>query len=122
MFVGTGGYLSLPAGIAAFILGIKVVIQEQNSSPGMESRILGRFAERIFLGFNGCVKYFQKEKCMVYGNPVRVSLNKYTSKAAARLHFFPNLMKKRDGEAQVWIAFVIKVKSNWCWYLDGLMV
>lgn len=101
IFVGTGGYLSLPAGIAACILGIKVVIQEQNSYPGIESRILGSFAERIFLGFNGCVKYFRKEKCMVYGNPVRVSLKKYTSKAAARMHFFPNSIKKGEGEAQV---------------------
>ncbi|KAJ4788565.1 hypothetical protein LUZ62_039811 [Rhynchospora pubera] len=101
VFVGTGGYLSLPAGIAAFILGIKVVVQEQNSSPGIESRVLGTFAERVFLGFNGCVKYFQKEKCMVYGNPVRVSLKKYTSKAAARLHFFPGSIKKGEGETQV---------------------
>lgn len=91
----------MPAGIAAFILGIKVVIQEQNSYPGTESWVLGRFAERVFLGFNGCVKYFQKDKCMVYGNPVRVSLKKYTSKAVARLHFFPNSIKKVEGEAQV---------------------
>lgn len=91
----------MPAGIAAFILGIKVVIQEQNSYPGTESWVLGRFAERVFLGFNGCVKYFQKDKCMVYGNPVRVSLKKYTSKAVARLHFFPNSIKKGEGEAQV---------------------
>ncbi|KAJ3695675.1 hypothetical protein LUZ60_001052 [Juncus effusus] len=101
IIVGTGGYLSVPACLSAFILGIKIVIQEQNSYPGMENWLLGRLAERVFLGFNTCVKYFQKDKCLVYGNPVRVSLRKYTSKAVARSHFFPTLAKKKEMEPQV---------------------
>ncbi|XP_073003218.1 uncharacterized protein [Typha latifolia] len=92
--VGTGGYVAFPVCAAAFIAGIKIVIQEQNSFPGLTNRSLAPFAEKIFLAFNGCVKYFPKPKCLVYGNPIRLSLRRYTSKAVARSHFFPKIGDK----------------------------
>lgn len=87
--VGTGGYVAAPVCFAAVLSGIKIVIQEQNSFPGLTNRSLAPYAEKIFLAFNGCVKHFPKKKCIVYGNPVRLSLRRYTSKAVARSHFFP---------------------------------
>lgn len=87
--VGTGGYVAAPVCLAAMLAGIKIAIQEQNAFPGLTNRIIAPFATKIFLAFNGCVKYFPKEKCAVYGNPVRLSLRRYISKVEARTHFFP---------------------------------
>ncbi|XP_010906977.2 uncharacterized protein [Elaeis guineensis] len=96
--VGTGGYVAAPVCFAAVLSGIKIAIQEQNSFPGLTNRALAPYAEKIFLAFNGCVKHFPKKKCLVYGNPVRLSLRRYTSKVVARSHFFP---KAGSDKAQV---------------------
>ncbi|MFC1528452.1 undecaprenyldiphospho-muramoylpentapeptide beta-N-acetylglucosaminyltransferase [Candidatus Latescibacterota bacterium] len=70
--IATGGYVSGPPVIAAYMMGIPVVIHEQNSFPGITNKKLGRFAEIVFLGFQDAVKYFEgKAKTMVTGNPVR---------------------------------------------------
>ncbi|RWR72222.1 Glycosyl transferase [Cinnamomum micranthum f. kanehirae] len=87
--VGTGGYVAAPVCLAAALSGVKVVIQEQNSVPGLANRLLGLFADKVFVSFESSSTYFPTEKCEVSGNPVRASLRRYTSKAVARMHFFP---------------------------------
>ncbi|XP_021909384.1 uncharacterized protein LOC110823333 [Carica papaya] len=101
--VGTGGYASFSACLAAVLSGIKVVIQEQNSVPGIANWVLSLFADVIFVAFNSTVDCFpRKSKCMVVGNPVRQSLKGYVSKAVARTHFFPRSGKLAgDSEARV---------------------
>ncbi|XP_039116437.1 UDP-N-acetylglucosamine--N-acetylmuramyl-(pentapeptide) pyrophosphoryl-undecaprenol N-acetylglucosamine transferase-like [Dioscorea cayenensis subsp. rotundata] len=100
--LGTGSYVAAPVCFAAALAGIKFVIQEQNSFPGLTNRSLAPYAEKIFLAFNACVKYFPKEKCVVSGNPVRLALRRYVSKAVARSHFFPKASAKNgDEKAQV---------------------
>ena len=47
----TGGFVGVPVGIAAFMLGIPVFIHESNAVPGLSNRILARVARKIFLGF-----------------------------------------------------------------------
>ncbi|XP_042507963.1 UDP-N-acetylglucosamine--N-acetylmuramyl-(pentapeptide) pyrophosphoryl-undecaprenol N-acetylglucosamine transferase isoform X2 [Macadamia integrifolia] len=98
---GTGGYVSFPVCIAAALNGLKVVIQEQNSMPGIANRVLSIFADLIFVAFNSSLEYFPKQKCIVSGNPVRLSLRRYASKAVARSHFFPKAAKSGDSEAKV---------------------
>ena len=49
--VGTGGYVSVPVILAARAAGIPVLLQEQNSVPGLATRFLARFADRV------CVQY-----------------------------------------------------------------
>ncbi|KAL6007591.1 hypothetical protein ACLOJK_033090 [Asimina triloba] len=87
--VGTGGYVSAPTCLAAALHGIRVVIQEQNSVPGLANRLLGLFAQTIFVAFDTCSMYFPRDKCVLSGNPVRASLRMFISKAVARRHFFP---------------------------------
>ncbi|XP_010268482.1 PREDICTED: uncharacterized protein LOC104605180 [Nelumbo nucifera] len=99
--VGTGGYVSFPVCLTAALQGLKVVIQEQNSMPGIANRVLSRFADLIFVVFNSSLVYFPKDKCVVCGNPVRSSLRRYVSKAVARTHFFPKAAKTWDPEAKV---------------------
>ncbi|KDP35168.1 hypothetical protein JCGZ_10702 [Jatropha curcas] len=89
--IGTGGYVSFPTCVAALIRGIKVVIQEQNSVPGIANYILSFFAEIVFVAYNSTVECFsRKNKCLVSGNPIRLSLRKSLSKAVARKKFFPS--------------------------------
>ncbi len=69
--LGVGGYASGPTVLAAFLLGIRRAIHEQNVIPGMTNRILRRFSQRIFVSFEETKEYFPEKKTVVTGNPVR---------------------------------------------------
>jgi UDP-N-acetylglucosamine--N-acetylmuramyl-(pentapeptide) pyrophosphoryl-undecaprenol N-acetylglucosamine transferase len=70
--LGVGGYASGPAVMAAYFIGIKTAIAEQNVLPGLTNRILGRFSDKIFISFTETGKWFQNKKVIVTGNPVRM--------------------------------------------------
>lgn len=72
--IGTGGYVCGPVVLAAFLSGVKTCIQEQNAVPGVTNRILGKFANRIFLGSEAATKCFSKNKVFVEGNPIRADV------------------------------------------------
>ncbi|XP_020572812.1 uncharacterized protein LOC110019486 [Phalaenopsis equestris] len=99
--IGTGGYVAAPVYLAAVLSGTKIAVQEQNAFPGIANKIASPFASKIFLAFNECLKHFPNKKCSVFGNPVRLSLRKYVSKAAATTHFFPDLEKLGEEKVQV---------------------
>lgn len=69
-FVGTGGFVSGPVGIAAKMKKIPLFIQEQNSFPGLTNRKLGKFAKLIFLGYDSAKRYFPADKTVFSGNPI----------------------------------------------------
>lgn len=73
--IGTGGYVSGPAIWGASIMGAKIILLEQNSYPGVTTRLLEKSADEIHISFEESKKYFRmKEKLFVTGNPVRESL------------------------------------------------
>lgn len=71
--VVTGGYAGAPAGIVAGLMGIPLVLQEQNSVPGAVTRLLTRFAVRIHVAYPEAIDRLPagRERCVVSGNPVR---------------------------------------------------
>jgi UDP-N-acetylglucosamine--N-acetylmuramyl-(pentapeptide) pyrophosphoryl-undecaprenol N-acetylglucosamine transferase len=69
--LGVGGYASGPTLMAAFLLGIRRAIHEQNLVPGMTNQILKWFSQRIFVSFEDSTNYFPKRKTLVTGTPVR---------------------------------------------------
>jgi UDP-N-acetylglucosamine--N-acetylmuramyl-(pentapeptide) pyrophosphoryl-undecaprenol N-acetylglucosamine transferase len=69
--IGVGGYISFPISFAAFILRIPLFLQEQNVSVGITNRVLGRMAQKVFLGFEEAESYFPNSKIVVTGNPIR---------------------------------------------------
>ena len=69
--LGTGGFVSLPVGLAARVLGRPLALQEQNAIPGSTNRLLGRWARRIYLGFGEAGAYFPAGRSRDTGNPVR---------------------------------------------------
>lgn len=72
--VGTGGYVSAPAVRAAHKLNIPIYIQEQNSLPGLTTRIGNRYADVVFTAYEAAEKYLDAEKCQLVGNPIRQDL------------------------------------------------
>lgn len=73
--VGAGGYVSGPAIFCASIMGAKVILLEQNSYPGLTTRLLERFADQIHTSFEDSKKYFRnQDRVFITGNPVRDDL------------------------------------------------
>ncbi|MNX09138.1 UDP-N-acetylglucosamine transferase [compost metagenome] len=88
--VGTGGYVSAPAVIAARLEGIPAVICEQNVFPGIANRALAQLATRIFTTFPESDRYFPKGKVECLGNPIRPEAYRLTTEEArVRLGFPP---------------------------------
>jgi len=73
-FLGTGGFVSGPVGYAAHLKKIPIFLQEQNSFPGATTRILSKYAKKIFLGNEGAKKYFPSEKIIISGNPINTNV------------------------------------------------
>jgi UDP-N-acetylglucosamine--N-acetylmuramyl-(pentapeptide) pyrophosphoryl-undecaprenol N-acetylglucosamine transferase len=71
LVLGVGGYASGPLVLAAALLGYPTAIQEQNSRPGFTNRVLGIFAVRVFVAFEGARSFFSQRKTRLLGNPVR---------------------------------------------------
>ena len=56
---------------AAGLLGVPIVLQEQNSIPGWTNRFLAPFADLICCGFEDAVSAFPSLPAEWTGNPVR---------------------------------------------------
>ncbi len=72
--VGTGGYVSGPVLLAAWLRGRPLLIQEQNAYAGLTNRVLSRLASRIHLAFPEAKDWVPAEWAVVSGNPTRRSL------------------------------------------------
>lgn len=74
MVVVTGGYACAPSGLVAVCMGIPLVLQEQNSLPGITTRMLSCHAARIHLAYpeaKDAISRRVRDKVVVSGNPVR---------------------------------------------------
>jgi len=70
VIVATGGYVSIPAGMAARLLRIPLVVQEQNAIPGATNRLLVRWARAVSIPHESVARFFPG-KATVTGVPVR---------------------------------------------------
>ncbi len=85
VIMATGGYVSGPPVLAARSAGVPVMMQEQNSYPGITTRKLAPYAETVFLGFADAAKYFSGNiKTVVTGNPVRGDIDTGNREEAAQ--------------------------------------
>ncbi|MHC5201888.1 undecaprenyldiphospho-muramoylpentapeptide beta-N-acetylglucosaminyltransferase [Myroides sp. LJL119] len=83
--IGTGGFASGPVVKMANMMGIKTVIQEQNSFPGLTNKLLGKKVDLVFVAYDGLDSYFDRNKLIKTGNPVREDLiSKITDKQQAK--------------------------------------
>jgi len=72
VILGMGGFASGPGGIAAKLLGIPLIIHEQNAKAGLTNRILARVANRVLVAFPSV--FPKKIKAIHTGNPLRFDL------------------------------------------------
>ena len=73
--IGSGGYVAGPAIWGASVLGAKIILLEQNSYPGVTTRLLEKHADEIHISFEDSKKYLKKKKILLTtGNPVRKDL------------------------------------------------
>jgi UDP-N-acetylglucosamine--N-acetylmuramyl-(pentapeptide) pyrophosphoryl-undecaprenol N-acetylglucosamine transferase len=85
--VGTGGYVSGPVLYAATLAGVPTLIQEQNSYPGVTTRLLGKRVNEVHLTFEQSRRYFSRaDNVFVSGNPTRRDLEN-VSRAEAMKYF-----------------------------------
>ena len=86
--IGTGGFASGPTLYVASLKGVKTLIQEQNSYPGITNKLLSKKANKICVAYDGLERFFPSEKIIKTGNPVRQDLLDVASKKEEANIFF----------------------------------
>jgi UDP-N-acetylglucosamine--N-acetylmuramyl-(pentapeptide) pyrophosphoryl-undecaprenol N-acetylglucosamine transferase len=84
-----GGYVCLPAGIAARLLHIPLVIHDSDAHPGLTNRILGKWATAIATG--APLKYYSypADRSRYVGIPISSEFHKFSNeeRQAARVQW-----------------------------------
>ena len=75
--VGVGGYASGPTLKVAGSMGIPTLLQEQNSYAGVTNKLLAKDAKKICVAYEGMDRFFDKDKIILTGNPVRQGLRNH---------------------------------------------
>jgi len=78
--VGFGGYASGPVCMVASMMNIPVVLQEQNSYAGLTNKMLAKRAVKICVAYDGMDKFFDNNKIIFTGNPVRQDISELHDK------------------------------------------
>lgn len=79
--ISFGGYLGLPAVIAAWFLRIPSVIHEQPIVQGLANKLSAPFATRIAVSFPSSAQFYPESKVVLTGNPFQPNLLKVDKKA-----------------------------------------
>lgn len=74
LVVGLGSYSAGPVVLAARLMGVKIVLHEQNILPGITNRMLARFADMIFVSFEDTKAHLASTRSKLTGNPVRQAI------------------------------------------------
>lgn len=86
--IGTGGFASGPTLYMASKRGVKTLIQEQNSYPGITNRWLAKKVDKICVAYDNLERFFPSKKMIKTGNPVRQDLLQINSKRKEALAYF----------------------------------
>jgi UDP-N-acetylglucosamine--N-acetylmuramyl-(pentapeptide) pyrophosphoryl-undecaprenol N-acetylglucosamine transferase len=70
--LGMGGYVTVPASLAARRAGLQFFLQEQNALPGLATRFAARRALTTFLGLPGRAERLPRSE--IVGNPLRPAI------------------------------------------------
>ncbi|MFN8548439.1 MAG: undecaprenyldiphospho-muramoylpentapeptide beta-N-acetylglucosaminyltransferase [Candidatus Eisenbacteria bacterium] len=82
----TGGYASSPIVVAAWMKKLPIVLQEQNSVPGLTNRVASRLAKEVHLAFACSRRFFPKRRHLrLSGNPLRGQITQGSRQRALRL-------------------------------------
>lgn len=94
--IGVGGYASGPTLKMAERLKIPTFLQEQNSYAGVTNKLLAKRARKICVAYDNMERFFDRNKIIITGNPVRKDILDVSQKREEAIRYFrldPN--KKR---------------------------
>lgn len=86
--IGFGGYASLPLLWQAQNMGLKTIIWEGNSYAGMANKILGRRVCNICVSYDNMSRFFNINKIIKTGNPIRGIFGSLNKKSDESLTYF----------------------------------
>lgn len=86
--IGVGGFASGPTLYMANRSGLPVLIQEQNSYPGITNKLLANKANSICVAYPNMDRFFPAEKIIETGNPIRKHIIQISGKRDQALKHF----------------------------------
>jgi UDP-N-acetylglucosamine--N-acetylmuramyl-(pentapeptide) pyrophosphoryl-undecaprenol N-acetylglucosamine transferase len=78
----TGGYVAVPAGMAATTLGVPLVLMNSDADSLLSTRLLAPLAAGVLCGFDGAAAQKAGAKGLITGNPVRAEISAIPAPAA----------------------------------------
>ena len=70
----TGGYVAVPAGMAASTMSVPLVLLNSDAAPLMSTKMLKSLASAVLCGFDGAAVKTAGDKGLVTGNPMRAEI------------------------------------------------
>ena len=70
----SGGYVAVPAGLAARLNGTPLLMHQQDVPPNLSNKLLAPLATRISVAFADSLRYFPSQKTVQLGNPIRQAI------------------------------------------------
>jgi UDP-N-acetylglucosamine--N-acetylmuramyl-(pentapeptide) pyrophosphoryl-undecaprenol N-acetylglucosamine transferase len=70
----SGGYVAVPAGLAARFNRVPLLMHQQDVPPNLSNRLVAPLATRISVAFADSLAYFPERKTLQLGNPIRQAM------------------------------------------------
>ena len=67
-----GGFVCLPVGVVAHVLGIKLVIHDSDTVAGLTNRVLSKYAVKIATGMPTEYYHYPQDRTIFVGSPIKV--------------------------------------------------
>ncbi len=91
----SGGYVAVPAGLAARLNGVPLLMHQQDVPPNLSNKLLAPLATRISVAFADSLRYFPAQKTVQLGNPIRQAIldirDVSLQQARTELGFIPHI-------------------------------
>ncbi|HKW20838.1 MAG TPA: undecaprenyldiphospho-muramoylpentapeptide beta-N-acetylglucosaminyltransferase [Ktedonobacterales bacterium] len=111
----SGGYVSVPAGLAARIEGVPLVMHQQDVPANLANRLLTPFATRISVSFPDSLRHFPRRRTTLTGNPVREEI-------LAMVGADPAPHKSRFGFSPEWPVLLVTGGSQGARHLNQVVI
>src|SRR5690349_12985723 len=70
----SGGYVAVPAGLAARLNRVPLLMHQQDVPPNLSNKLVAPLATRISVAFTDSLAYFPAHKTLQLGNPIRQAM------------------------------------------------
>lgn len=81
-----GGYVSVPIVISGWLFSVPIIVHEQTLVSGLANRICATFADKIAVSFQETQRFFNREKTVLTGNPIRRAIAELSTKGVKLTH------------------------------------